>query len=212
MDLDGKHTLGEEIANAISHGVSALFGLVALILLLIKGNTPEEIASGIIFGLGMIFLFTMSTLYHSFKRQSVVKNVFKRFDHLSIYILIGSTFAPVFIIVIDKPLGWILLAGQWVIIIVGIVLKATLINRFAILHLIAYLLLGWSALTLVGPLYQTSSTAFYLILAGGLSYTIGVLFYAFKWFKFSHLVWHIFVFGGTFFHFLAIYLYIFGSI
>jgi hemolysin III len=152
----------------------------------------------------------MSTLYHSFRNGTIVKNVFKRFDHISIYCLIGSTFAPVFILVVDKPMGWILLAVQWALIIFGIVLKAVKINKFAYLHLMSYLIIGWSGLGFFGPLYSVSQGAFFLILAGGLSYTIGVFFYAVRLFKFSHMVWHIFVFGGTVCHFLAFYLFLFN--
>lgn len=204
-----KQTLGEEIANSISHGVGALFGIIALVLLLVKSDEPAKVWAAILFGLGMIVLYTMSTLYHAFKKDTTVKRVFKRFDHIGIYFLIGGTFAPVFIIVIDKPLGWILLAAQWAIIITGTVLKAVIIHRFAIVHLFLYLLLGWSGTALVGPLFSYSSQAFYFILAGGVSYTVGVFFYVKKWFKFSHFIWHLFVFIGTFLHFLAVYLYIY---
>jgi len=204
-----KQTIGEEIANAISHGVSGLFGIAGLVLLLVKARGVAEVMSAIVFGLGMIFLYTMSALYHAFAKDGRAKRVFKRFDHISIYVLIGATFAPIFILVITKPLGWILLAIQWAIIILGIVFKAVKIHKFQVVHILAYLILGWSALTLFGPLYDLSHTAFWLILSGGISYTIGVFFYASKLFKFSHFVWHLFVFGGTLLHFFAIYLFIF---
>ncbi|HOJ45474.1 MAG TPA: hemolysin III family protein [Bacilli bacterium] len=204
-----KQTIGEEIANAISHGVSGLFGIAGLVLLIVKADNGGELASAIVFGLGMIFLYTMSALYHAFAKDGITKRVFKRFDHISIYVLIGATFAPVFILVIDKPLGWILLGVQWAIITFGIVFKAVKIHKFQVIHIVSYLLLGWSALGLFGPLYQLSAPAFWLILAGGVSYTIGVFFYATKLFKFSHFVWHLFVFGGTLCHFFAIFLFIF---
>ena len=169
----------------------------------------EETLSAIIFGSGMILLYTMSTLYHAFKNGSTVKRVFKRFDHLSIYVLIGSTFAPIFILVIDKPLGWFLLIGQWAIIILGIVLKAVKINKFTYVHLAMYLILGWSGVMFFGPLLTFSPMAFYLILGGGVAYTVGVLFYALHLFKYSHFVWHFFVIFGTAFHFFAVYLFLF---
>ncbi len=204
-----RQTVGEEIANAISHGVSGLFGIAGLVLLIVKADNGPELASALVFGLGMIFLYTMSALYHAFAKDGTTKSIFKRFDHISIYVLIGATFAPIFILVITKPLGWILLAVQWVIIILGIVFKAVKIYKFQVVHLVSYLLLGWSALGLFGPLYALSTPAFWLILAGGISYTIGVFFYATKLFKFSHFVWHLFVFSGTLLHFFAIYLFIF---
>lgn len=209
MALSKRQSLGEEIANAISHGVGGLLAITGLVLMLVKSNRMEETLSAIIFGFGMILLYTMSTLYHAFKNGSTVKRVFKRFDHLSIYALIGSTFAPIFILVIDKPLGWYLLIGQWLIIIAGIVLKAVKINKFTYVHLAMYLILGWSGVMFFGPLLTFSPMAFYLILAGGVAYTVGVLFYALHLFKYSHFVWHFFVIFGTAFHFFAVYLFLF---
>lgn len=203
-----KQSLGEEIANAISHGLGGLLGIAGLVLMLIKSNSGLEIFSSIVFGFGMILLYTMSALYHSFKNGSTVKAVFKRMDHISIYVLIGSTFAPIFILVVDKPLGWFLLIGQWVIITLGIVFKAVKIYKFQIMHLFLFLLLGWSGLTLMHPLYEVSHAAFYLILSGGIAYSIGVIFYAIFKFKFAHFIWHIFVFIGTLLHFFAIYLFL----
>lgn len=209
MKLNKFQSLGEEIANAISHGVGALFGIIALILMLLKSNTELEVFGSLIFGLSIILLYMMSTLYHAFKKDSAVKRLFKRFDHISIYVLIGGTFAPIFIMIVEKPLGWYFLIAQWSLITLGIVFKAIKINKFLLQHLMLYLLLGWSGLTLVGPLYEYSNYAFYYILAGGLAYTVGVIFYALsKVFRYSHFIWHIFVFLGTLLHFIAIYVYL----
>ncbi|MFA5480879.1 MAG: hemolysin III family protein [Bacilli bacterium] len=208
MALTKRQSLGEEIANAVSHGLGAVFGIVVLVLMLVKSHAVEQVVSVTIFGTGIILLYLMSTLYHAFKNDSVVKELFKRFDHLSVYLLIGSTYSPIYILILDKPLGWILLAVQWAIIIVGIVLKATLIKRFMYFHLAMYLILGWSGIIFFGSLYAFSSIAFFLILGGGIAYTVGVLFYALHPFKYSHFVWHIFVFIGTLLHFLAIYLFL----
>jgi hemolysin III len=208
MKLSRIQTTGEEIANFASHAAGAVFSIIGVLLLLIKSSTTPEIISSIIFGWGMLMLYTMSSLYHAFPEGSTVKRVFQRFDHLSIYLLIGGTFAPIFILVVEKPLGWFLLGGQWIIIAMGIIFKAVKINRFALFHLMLFLLLGWSGLTLVGPLFQVSQGAFWFILAGGIAYTIGVLFYAFNWFKFAHLVWHISVLMGTILHFIAVYFFL----
>jgi len=208
MKLSRIQSKGEEIANSVSHIAGGAFALVGTVLMLVKARGFGEVMGAIIFGFGMIMLYTMSALYHAFHEGSTVKRVFQRFDHIGIYLLIGGTFAPIFIIVIEKPLGWILLAGQWIIIAFGIVFKAVKIRKFAVLHLMLFLLLGWSGLTLVGPLYELSSGAFWFILIGGISYTIGVLFYAFNWFKFAHFIWHICVFLGTLSHFFAIYFFL----
>ena len=205
MKLSRIQSKGEEIANSVSHIVAGAFGLLGTVLMLVKARGFGEVMGAIVFGFGMIMLYTMSALYHAFREGSTVKRVFQRFDHIGIYLLIGGTFAPIFILAVEKPLGWILLVVQWIIITLGIVFKAVKIRKFAVLHLMLFLLLGWSGLTLVGPLYELSAGAFWLILAGGISYTIGVLFYAFNWFKFAHFIWHIFVFLGTLCHFIAIY-------
>ncbi|MDY0210877.1 MAG: hemolysin III family protein [Acholeplasma sp.] len=209
MQLKKTQTLGEEIANAISHGIGAGLGIIALVLMLFKANNGYEVFGSLVFGLSIIILYLMSTLYHAFKPNSKVKRVFKRFDHISIYVLIGGTFAPIFIMIVEKPLGWYYLIGQWTLIVLGIIFKAIKINKFKIPHLMLYLLLGWSGLTLFGPLYAYSSPAFYFILAGGIAYTVGVIFYVLsRVFKYSHFIWHIFVFLGTLLHFIAIYGYL----
>lgn len=209
MQLKKTQTLGEEIANAISHGIGAILGIIALVLMLLKSTNGYEVFGSLVFGLSIITLYSTSTLYHAFRNDSKVKRVFKRFDHISIYVLIGGTFAPIFIMVVDKPLGWYYLTCQWVLILLGIIFKAIKINKFKVPHLMLYLLLGWSGLSLFGPLYTFSSSAFYYILAGGIAYTIGVIFYALsRVFKYSHFVWHIFVFLGTLLHFIAIYGYL----
>lgn len=200
-------SLGEEIANAISHGVGALLGLTGLILLLIKSSTTEQYVGSSIFGVSMIILYLMSCLYHSFP-PGTAKEVFKRFDHVSIYLLIGGTFAPIFLIALPHPLKWIMLGAQWAVIIVGIVLKAVRVYKYQALHIVLFLLLGWSGLFFVKHLFEFSANAFWFILAGGLSYSIGVIFYALRPFKYSHFIWHFFVIGGTVFQFFAIYVYL----
>ena len=209
MPLTKKQSMGEEIANAVSHGAGAIFGIVALILMLIKSSSTLEVVSSIVFGFGIIMLYTMSTLYHAFKKDSMVKKVFKRLDHSSVYLLIGATYSPIYILVLAKPLGWILLIASWAVIIAGIVLKATIINRFTYVHLAMYLILGWSGIFFFGSVYVFSAPAFYLILGGGIAYTVGVIFYALRLFKYSHFVWHLFVIIGTVLHFIAIYFHLF---
>lgn len=206
--LSKNQSLGEEIANAVSHGLGALLGIAGLVLMLIKSKDGYDVFGSLVFGISMILLYTMSTLYHSFKKDTLVKRIFKRFDHISIYILIGGTFAPIFIIAVDKPMGWVFLIVQWVVIAVGIIFKAVKINRFQVIHLMLFLVLGWSGLTLAPMLMRDFSQAFYLVLAGGVFYSVGVFFYATRFFKYSHFVWHIFVLLGTITHFYAIYFYI----
>jgi len=218
MKKTWKQTLGEEIANAISHGVMALFGVVAIVLLLIKSDGPLEVISAIIFGIGMINLYTMSTLYHSLFHKKA-KGVFKRFDHLSIYLLIGGTFAPQLLLLpsLQEPiisgfslgLGPIIFIIQWLLIAIGVVFKSIWINKFQKVHLFLYLAMGWSGLIFLKQLLAFSQDAFLLVLAGGVAYSVGVIFYVFGKIKYFHFVWHLFTGTGTILHFIAIYLYLY---
>ncbi len=204
-------TLGEEIANAISHGSGAVFGIVTLILFMMASDSIEKVVSGIIFSLAIFLLFMSSTLYHSFpNRLKTVKRLFKRFDHIAIYLLIGASFAPLLLIVSEQPFGFIFFAIQWVVIITGIVFKAIFIEKFQVLHVVMFLLLGWSALLIMGQFDKLPEIAINLVIGGGLAYSFGIIFYALsRKVKYSHFIWHLFVMTGTILHFIANYVYIF---
>ena len=211
-------TLGEEIANAVSHGIMAIFGVVALVLMLIKSDTTIEVMSAIIFGFGMINLYTMSTIYHALFHPTA-KGVFQRFDHLSIYILIGGTFAPPLLLLpsMQEPifgvtglgLGPVLFIVQWILIGIGVVFKSIWIKKFAKIHLFLYLAMGWSAVVFIQQLFAYEPAAFWLVLSGGLAYSIGVAFYVFPKIKYFHFIWHIFTSLGTVLQFIAIYVFLY---
>ena len=211
-----KQTIGEEIANAISHGVMGLFGLIALILLLIRSNSIREYAGAILFGGSIMLLYIMSTLYHSLTHPKA-KSVFKRMDHISIYILIGGTFAPALLLIptLQEPflgplsLGILMLVIQWVLIIIGTVFKAIWIKRFSSIHVVIYLLMGWSSLIFVGALFNYSQQAFIFVLLGGVAYSLGVIFYALSKYKYFHFIWHIWTAFATILQFIAIYGYLY---
>lgn len=203
-------SFGEEIANAVSHGLGAIFGIVALILFLVAAETWQEYLAGSIFGFAIFFLFIASTLYHSFPARLGVKRLFKRFDHIAIYTLIGASFAPLLLIVASQPFGIIFFIVQWVIIIIGIVFKAIFIDRLQVLHVVMFLLLGWSALLIMGEFARLDATAMILTVAGGVTYSLGVIFYASsRKFPYAHFIWHLFVLGGVILHFIANYGFIF---
>ncbi|MBU1141154.1 MAG: hemolysin III family protein, partial [Firmicutes bacterium] len=192
----------------------AIFGIVALILLLIRSDTTIEVIGAVIFGFGIINLYTMSTIYHALFHPTA-KSVFKRFDHLSIYILIGGTFAPPLLLlpVLQEPifgisglgLGPVLFMIQWILIGIGVIFKSIWIKRFAKLHLFLYLAMGWSGLIFIQQLFAFDPRAFWLVLSGGIAYSIGVVFYVFPQIKFFHFIWHIFTSIGTVLQFIAIY-------
>ena len=199
-----KTSLGELIANAISHGIGASFAIVALVLLLLKSDTTSEILSSVAFGVAMIILYLSSTLFHSFpEKMKRVFAVFQRFDHSSIFLLITGTYTPFLILVVGNTKGYILLAILWLITIIGIIFKSIWINKFKTIHLIIYILMGWSGVLVYND-FMLNIIHFDYVLLGGISYTIGVAFYKSR-FKYSHFVWHLFVLFGTFMHFLAIY-------
>jgi hemolysin III len=203
-----KTSLGELIANAISHGVGALFAIVALILLLIKSNTTSEILSSVAFGVAMIILYLSSTLFHSFpEKMKRVYSVFQRLDHSSIFILISGTYTPFLVLLVGTKEAYILLIILWTITVFGIVMKSIWIHKFKFVHLAIYLFMGWSILLIINEVYYGLGDVFLFVLLGGISYTVGVAFYVAR-FKFNHFVWHIFVLGGTVFHFIAVYGYL----
>ncbi len=199
--------LGEEIGNAITHGIGFIMGVIGTIFLLIKSDTAAEYVGSAIFGFGMMMLYIMSCFYHAFKNGSTVKNVFKRFDHLSIYLLIGGTFAPILLCAASQPKGLIFFIIQWCIIAFGVVLKSINTKKYHVLHVVLYLLLGWSGLIFMPDLMALSTNLFMLILLGGIIYSLGVAFYAAQ-FKYAHFIWHFFCIAGTMVHFFAIYTYL----
>ncbi len=202
-----QQTLGEEIGNSVTHGIAFILGLIGTILMIIKADTTLEYIGCIIFGFGLIMLYLMSCLYHSFNFATTVKQVFKRFDHLSIYLLIGGTFAPLLLCAVRQPLGYIFFAVQWLLIVIGIVLKSISPSRHHKMHVLLYLLIGWSGLFLMSDLILIDMNLCLLILFGGVVYSLGVVFYASD-FKYAHFAWHFFCIGGTLLQFLGIYMYV----
>lgn len=203
-------TLGEEIGNSVTHGVMALFAVVATILMYLKCETPRAYVGVTIFGVCMFLLYLMSCLYHSFKNGSSVKKVFRIFDHCSIFLLIGGTYAPILLVTvydINKVVALSFFIVQWSLILIGIICKVLIKFKTTLLHTILCCLLGWSGLILLPFLYKFNLIFFYYILAGGITYMLGIIFYALK-FKYAHFVWHFFCIGGTILHFVAIYLYV----
>lgn len=199
----------EEIGNAVTHGVGSLFSIFALIMMLIKQDSSIKLVSAFVYFFGMFFMFTMSCLYHSFKYGSKVKTLFRRFDYTSIYLLIGSTFAPILLVYIGGTYGIGFFIIQWIIIITGIVLVCVFgPHRLRFIHMPLYLLLGWSGLMFLPRMIQNDWQLFLFILGGGIVYTLGVIPFAIKR-KVAHFIWHFFVLIGAIIHWIGIFLYIF---
>jgi hemolysin III len=197
----------EEITNALTHGVGAALALPALVVLIvfstIYGNA-WHIVSFTIFGVTLVILYLMSTLYHSFQKPSV-KGIFKKFDHMAIFLLIAGTYTPFCFAALNGWVGWTIFGIVWTCAITGIVLKSIYIGKAALLSTILYVLIGWIIVFAIKPLYEAMSpSGFTLLLAGGFFYTAGTFFYMKENIPYSHSLWHVFVLLGSTFHFFSI--------
>ena len=204
-----KRSLLEEIGNAVTHGIGAGFAVLACVLMLLKCESFSEYFSAVLYTLGLFLTFTASCLYHSFKFGTRVKRLFRKFDYLCIYILIGATFTPILLCFLGGDFGTAFFVVQWVIIFAGVSLIAIFgPSKLKNLHFALYLALGWSALIFIPQMLKTNLPLFAWILGGGVLYTIGAIpFKVDK--KVMHFIWHFFVLFGAIVQWVGIYLYIF---
>lgn len=198
-----------EIGNAISHGIGSILAVFALVILIVKSNTPVQVISSIIYTLGLFFMFTMSCLYHSFKYGSKVKRLFRRFDYASIYLLIGATYTPCLLLFLHNDFGLIFCIIQWVIIITGI----TFISIFGPtklrkIHLTLYVILGWSAIFFLPKMITGNFNFFLWILGGGVVYSLGIIPFALNKGP-AHFIWHILVLLGSIIQFFGIFIHLY---
>ena len=219
-----KLTLLEEIGNAVTHGAGAVISIVLLVLMLAFSKTPRQYVSGAIYGSCLIIMMTMSCLYHSFKSGSTVKRLWRRFDYSSIYLLIGGTFAPLYLVLLHKyeisffgesfdgtTLGLVLFIVQWVIIATGITFVSIYgPGRLRWLHYPLYFLLGWSGLMLVPMMIKNCIGLFWFILIGGVVYTLGMIPFVKRGVKAAHFIWHFFVLAGAVIQWIGIFIYVFN--
>lgn len=207
-----KYTLGEELINSITHGVGAGMGIAALVLCIVKSCSPLDgfkLASSIVFGLTFTLLYLMSCLYHALKVNKA-KRVFRVIDHCTIFLLIAGTYTPYTLITLRGLTGWILFGIVWGVGILGIVLNAISLKRFAKLSVLCYIGLGWVVLFASGQLVASlAHDGLLLLLAGGIAYTVGAVLYAIGSKKaYFHSVFHFFCLIGTVLHFLSIYFHV----
>lgn len=207
-----QYTVGEEIANAVTHGVAALLSIAGLAVLVafavLYSGSPKVVAAVSIFGASMVFLYTASTLYHSIPNPGA-KKVLQYLDHSMIYVLIAGSYTPFCLITLQGYTGIALLCAVWLIAIAGISLQAVLLHKADWINCLLYLSMGWLAVFVIDPLVSTlDSTGLALLVAGGLAYTVGVVFYIFERIPFSHAIWHTFVFAGTTLQFFSVLFYV----
>ncbi|MGF1606921.1 MAG: hemolysin III family protein [Rhodothalassiaceae bacterium] len=214
--LYGGYTLAEEVWHIATHGAGALFGIVALVLMLIKAVRADDaamIAAVSVYGASIILVFAASTLYHS-TFAVPFRRVFELIDHLAIYIKIAGTYTPFALLVLPVSFGMPLLWVIWALAVAGIGLKlgAFLLrkeNKLAGWSLGFYLAMGWTVLFVAGRLFDLMpGAAFAWMVAGGICYTLGALVYGLKLFRYSHTVWHFFVLAGSVCHFITVYVFV----
>ena len=211
------YTLGEEIFNAITHGVGDLIAIAALVLLIVFAAVYGDgwcLASGIVYGITLVILYTMSTLYHAITPERA-KRVFRIFDHCSIFLLIAGTYTPYSLVTLREvdfhgiSLGWLIFGVIWGLAVVGIVFAA-LRKSVKWVEVPLYVLMGWMIILSIKDL--VANLAFggvILLVAGGIVYTIGVVFFILHKYRYMHSIWHIFVLAGSILHFLSVLLYVF---
>lgn len=201
-------TLGEEIANAVSHGVGALLGIAAMVLLLIKGQGGLELTAAALYGAFMILLYLCSCLYHALAFTKA-KGVFRIFDHCSIFLLILGSYLPISLVLIGGWKGWTLFGVNAACTVLGIVFNAIDLNRWDKVCQVLYLVMGWSVLMLLGSVIRAVPwQGLALLVAGGVAYTLGIIFYRRgDKRRYYHFIWHLFVLAGSIFHFFFFYCY-----
>jgi hemolysin III len=205
-----KQTIGEEIANSVTHGIAAALSVAALVVLVVFAairGTAWHIVSCAIFGVTLILLYLASTLYHALP-PGKAKQVFRILDHASIYLLIAGTYTPFTLVTLRGPWGWSIFGVVWALAVTGVVFQSLLIGRLPVISTAVYVLMGWVVVVAFRPLLHALPWSGVLWLAaGGLSYTAGVYFYASRS-KFAHAVWHLFVIAGSLCHFFAVLFYV----
>lgn len=200
------YTLSEEIVNAITHGLGVIFAIISTISLIqISPKNLYSLLCVCIYEGTILLLYTISTLYHALGLCKA-KKVFRVLDHCSIFLSIAGTYTPICFFKLGK-IGIILLFSIWLIASIGVILNSINLKKHAKFSLICYIVMGWAVMFTIKPLVESITThQLYLLVAGGIAYTLGILFYVFgKKIKYFHSLWHIFVLCGSVFHFFTIY-------
>jgi len=201
----------EEKINVLTHGFGLLLSSIALYLLILKAiqfNKPIQSLSFIIYGLSLIILYAASTLYHASKDPEKRRRL-NIFDHASIYVLIAGSYTPFALVTLEGKVGWWLFGIIWTFALTGVILKLYYTGKYDKLSTIMYVAMGWIVIFAMKPLIENlNQTGLYWLIAGGIFYTIGALFYSYAKLKYNHAIFHVFVLLGSFAHFIAIYKYI----
>lgn len=208
--MDSSMSLGDILANAITHGVGAALAIAGAVYLIVVSThgSARTVVGCTVFSVTLVMVYVCSTLYHSLVRTRA-RHVFRVLDHAAIYLLIAGTYTPFTLIALKGWVGWTLFGIEWALAAAGIVFKSVAIGRFEVLSAVVYLLQGWLAIVAVRPLAGAiGGHGMAWLMAGGLAYTAGVVFFALDRIRYFHAAWHIFVLAGSVSHFFAILLHV----
>jgi hemolysin III len=201
------YTLGEEIANSISHGIGtglAIVGLTVLIIIAVLNNDPWHLVGFAIYGITLVLLYLGSTLYHGIQHRRA-KDVFEKLDHSAIYLLIAGTYTPFLLITLHNAWGWTLLVAVWGIALLGVAYKMLYINHYKRLSVLGYIFMGWLGVIAGRQLFQNiPPESLFLLALGGVIYTLGVTFYVWRRLPYNHTIWHFFVLVASVCHYFAV--------
>ncbi|MBQ8132177.1 MAG: hemolysin III family protein [Bacilli bacterium] len=205
-----KYTLGEELVNSISHGVGAALAIAGLVLLIIRAHSALGVVCGVIYGVIMIVLYTISCIYHALSPKLKGKRVLRTLDHINVLLMVAGTYTPISLCLLGGATGWISFSVVWVVTIIAVVFNAINVNQFQFLSIASNLLLGWGAILIFGPLMRACPmNGIILLVSGGIVYTIGAILYGVgKKIPYIHSLFHFFVLGASILHYFLIYFYI----
>ena len=208
--MQAHYKLGDILANAITHGIGAVFAVVGAVYLISASTrgTVWLVVSCSVFSGTLVLVYICSTLYHSLVRTRA-RHVLQVLDHSSIYLLIAGTYTPFTLIALRGPLGWFMFSVVWSLAIAGVVFKSFAVERFAVASALVYLFQGWFIVVAVRPLLHAIGWHGMIWLgAGGLAYTLGIVFFALDRLRYFHAAWHLFVLAGSVAHYFAILFYV----
>lgn len=212
--LKRNYTVGEEIFSAVSHGVGAALSVAALVTLVLRAAASGDLCSVIsaaIFGGSLVILYTMSTLYHALV-PARAKHVFRIFDHVTIFVLIAGTYTPYLLVCLrlhDRIAAWIIFFVLWGLTAIGAVFDSIMLDKFHKIEMVLFVAMGWCILIRGGVLVEAlAPDGLALLLAGGICYTVGILFFALHKIPYMHSVWHLFVLAGSILHYFSVYFYV----
>ena len=208
--MNKKQTHIEERLNSLSHGIAAIASIIGFIAIIINSSKQEwMLFSAIVYGFSLFILYTSSSLYHGIRNEKI-KRIFRILDHCSIFVLIAGTYTPILLISIGGSTGWLIFGIQWILVLIGFVFKFFYTGKYESISVLIYIIMGWMIVFKWDLLISAiSNTAFNLILAGGIIYTIGIFFYMLdSKIKYFHFIWHLFILTGSILHYIVIFKYV----